>query len=634
MNKLIILIFALLFSSYSFCQNKKNILQDVLTNNETYLYSYVFFMDSTQQLQKTDSILQLYSLPEVYAQVGWFYYFQDNYVKAIEIANKGLLLKKIKKDHIQLLHVLLGESATKLGRYQRAIEYFGIAVVYKYPYHLLYLKFADLYWKLNNKEKSISYLRLAELMNASPIVYHRIGRFFEENEKNYNEALKWYKRADEEFYESVPNYKKDILRMYDKIKLSSFSSNIEEYTLEHFPYHKELLHEIIKAKLNNKNFTNFYKILYQYRMCYPHTSSEWNLIGNYYDDIGMIDSAMYFYKISIENDTNEMHAYGNLGLVATRFNFTDTALKYIHIAIQKNPNHAYNYQRLVQAYLYNGDLKNAYKYLMKYEYIFRKVNNYLTLGFVSLSCGYYEDAIGYLHKHLENNKKDDRALNNLSWAYYHLENYDSAQYYMSKVFSITQKNSYAYHNRAALNLKLGNIDKVCDDIEKAIEYEYNYLYDKDLKLWAQQNCSPNLDLNKKVYITGYKNNFKQYKDQSFLESENFMMRENALKVLANSNIFERVEKLHIDSENLVFDFPDFPYFFSRINYFKKQYTVHYTYFMDLPLQFQLVNSQGKEIFQTETKNIYYKTINLPADFYVARVKNGASIVAAYHFEMK
>lgn len=634
MHKFFAFLLSLFFLYNCFSQNKKIALQNVLNSNEAYLYSQVFFMDSMRKLQKTDSLLHALPYPEVFTQIGWFYYFQKDYLKSIEIANNGLELKKIKKDQMQALHVLLGESAVKLGWYQRAIDYFGIAVVYKYPYHLLYAKFADLYWMLDNKDKALLYLKAAELININPIVVQRIGKYVFEAEGNYNDALKCYKSTDKAFFESVADYKKDMLRMYDKIKLYSFSNSIEQIALEQFPYNKNLLNEILILKEKNKDYTNFYEILYKYRKSYPHTAAEWNLIGNYYDNIGMIDSAMYFYKISIETDTNELHAYGNLGLVCTRFNFTDIAINYINTAIRNNPSHMNNYHRLVLAYLYGGDFKNAHKYLMKYEYKFKNDNNYLTLGFVSLSCGYYEDAIDYLQHYIKSNKNDDRAYNNLSWAYYHLEKYDSAQYYMDKVFSITQNNSYAYHHRAALNLKLGKLDNICSDLAKAVEYEYNNPYDKDLKQWAEKNCPTSLDLNKKIYLTGYKNNFKQYKNQKFLASEDSSLRENALKVLSISNIYEKFEKPLIDSENTILNFPNFPNFFSRVNFFKKQYLVQFTYYIDEPLEIVINNSKGEVVFQSETKYIFYKTLNLPVDSYVVRVKQAANIVAAYQFDMK
>lgn len=112
------------------------------------------------------------------------------------------------------------------------------------------------------------------------------------------------------------------------------------------------------------------------------------------------------------------------------------------------------------------------------------------------------------------------------------------------------------------------------------------------------------------------------------------MRENALKVLSISNIYEKFEKPLIDSENTILNFPNFPNFFSRVNFFKKQYLVQFTYYIDEPLEIVINNSKGEVVFQSETKYIFYKTLNLPVDSYVVRVKQAANIVAAYQFDMK
>jgi signal transduction histidine kinase len=201
------------------------------------------------------------------------------------------------------------------------------------------------------------------------------------------------------------------------------------------------------------------------------------LIGNTFIDVPNVDSAMYYYTLTLDiaqeqNDKAKLAAvYNNLGLVYSNLGLRQESYEY--------------YIKALDYFEATNDLNNQAITL----------NN---IGIVNQNLGNDNRAINYLLKAAEINQSIGDSYNlsmnysNIGVSYKVLENFDKALEYYNKSSVIAEKYGFVY-DLARNSMNMGNVYAKTGDTLKAIAN-----YEKSLKISREQGILIGILLNNLV----------------------------------------------------------------------------------------------------------------------------------------
>ena len=246
-------------------------------------------------------------------------------------------------------------------------------------------------------------------------------------------------------------------------------------------------------------------------------------VADYYNRRGLVkfrlkdyENATKDFVKAVAHDSTMSIAYFNIAYTLSEVNQPDTALLFITKALELDPdngqfqlNHGLihfrlkNYRQALDSYLETlrleyGDLPSlqnrigvAYYNLEDYDsatMYFKwaadadpKNNQYAkNLGRSYKRTERFKDAIQVLET-LDEDQRDHDILNELAMAYYGVEDYESALFYINKCIE-AQKNNPTYHdNRAYIHTQLMKYQEAIRDFSRSIE-----LYPDDAEVYFQR----------------------------------------------------------------------------------------------------------------------------------------------------
>ncbi|MEZ5197050.1 MAG: tetratricopeptide repeat protein [Bacteroidales bacterium] len=113
--------------------------------------------------------------------------------------------------------------------------------------------------------------------------------------------------------------------------------------------------------------------------------------------------------------------------------------------------------------------------------------------YVKEKKGDYEGAILDYNKFIELNTNGDNAfaLNNRGFSKYKLGLFEEALTDVDKSIQFDPKNAFAYKNRALIFIEMDSINKVCSDLNRAIELGFTQNYGNEASDLQRQYCENN-----------------------------------------------------------------------------------------------------------------------------------------------
>lgn len=139
-------------------------------------------------------------------------------------------------------------------------------------------------------------------------------------------------------------------------------------------------------------------------------------------------------------------------------------------------------------YLNVGDMNRSISYFkesLKYEH---GEGAYINLGFLYNEKGLPDTAYSYLHKGVSLFPNNALMLNNYAQTLYLLKRYDEALHYVNRSLKLLPDNAYAWRNRAFIYEALGEQEKCCADVERALQLRYTEMWGDDLLQLQQKLC--------------------------------------------------------------------------------------------------------------------------------------------------
>jgi tetratricopeptide (TPR) repeat protein len=117
---------------------------------------------------------------------------------------------------------------------------------------------------------------------------------------------------------------------------------------------------------------------------------------------------------------------------------------------------------------------------------------YLNRGFCYIWLKEYDRAVEDFEaslKYSKSMKEQSFSLNNLAFVYYKMKKIDKAIINVNLSIDINNQNSYAYKNRALINIERGNIDSVCKDLYKSLELGFRDVYGSEVDELIENYCN-------------------------------------------------------------------------------------------------------------------------------------------------
>lgn len=621
-----LLLFFFLLSASLLAQPLKKISPDQIQQLEERLYSEAFGKTMLEKEKYIDSLLRVTgNNPAVQLCVGKFWTFVD--LKRAESVFMLLLNQKVDKSILAKTNYYLGNVSFHLEKYQSAIHYYLQAEQLKYDKEKVYLELGNTYFMLSKYETAESYFSKAFEQHSLPAILGLVGIVYEVRAK-YTQALEFYQRADKAYYGNVPAYSINLIQLFMRLGQYSAAKQVAIRSLADFPYESNVQGELLEIyrKLGQLDSLEIY--LNKARNTFPHTNENFAVLGYFYDEIGQLDSAVYFFKLCLEQGPGHVASAIRLSNILSKIGYYCEAHQVIDRAMQVDDQEYLLYINKIYAYMWEQKLDSSYWWTMKMAEKLPTANLDFVMGYSSLLYGKNEDALKYFKKELKRKPNDDRVNNNLGRAYFNLGILDSAEYFINKSLAIQSKNAFAWHNRAALNLKLGRIEVACEDLENAIKYEYTWIIDAPLKSMAKQHCA-HIETDYEPAIKEYKMNRKGLRNVDFFSDEKGMIQRVG-EILSVKQLYETKEKplervLHY---RYVFDY--FLHFVTILDLDRLTLGVDFVYTHEKDLRMKLFNANGELIWDKTVKHIVHEKIDLskyPIQKYVLTVIHEKNIVA-------
>lgn len=375
----------------------------------------------------------------------------------------------------------------QLGEYQKLhdllLDLETFSIFYEvHPYEL------GKYWRhLTVLGYSISeYLQFISSSQLTVSTYYSdLGHFTDELLSDFNQALKFHRRALEIRTRALGDVHPDIASSYNNIGCIYWQKGDYNKTFEYF----------LKAiEINDKIWSKGH----------PDTASIYNNIGGVYQIHFDYDNAMKYYLKALEirekvlgkEHPDTAHSYNNIGLVYTDLGDYDKALEYHQKALEirekalgrENLDTALSYRNIGGIYDDKGKYDKALEYyqtaLKIRELLLGKehpstADSYTTIGIIYSYLGDYDKALDYLKQSLDiiekiwgkDHAKTALSYNNIGVIYVDKGDYKKALEYYQKALEIRENVLGMEHPDTADSCtNIGIIYSYLNDYEKALEY--------------------------------------------------------------------------------------------------------------------------------------------------------------------
>ncbi|SFO88132.1 Tetratricopeptide repeat-containing protein [Chitinophaga sp. YR627] len=161
------------------------------------------------------------------------------------------------------------------------------------------------------------------------------------------------------------------------------------------------------------------------------------------------------FKSVYDEDSTNIQALSNLGMVLDDLGRINDAIMYLEKALHIDPNET--------AVLCN-------------------------LGYRYMDLGDYKMAIRQFKRMLEVAPDDPLGYNNMGYAKYKMNDLKGALKDIEHSIQLLPENSYAYRNRALVYLAMKETDKACENLHKAVDLGYTPMYGDDVQQLLEKHC--------------------------------------------------------------------------------------------------------------------------------------------------
>lgn len=446
-----------------------------------YLYNQSDLVGAEEALARltSDRSATVAQLGEAYYYRGMVAFDQRNYLRAMEHTQNAI----DNKFKLHWCYNNLGRSLEKLKRYNEALSQYDRSLEYK-PFY-------------------------AVAVNNKGVVYDRLN--------DYEAAIRYYLMADSLDKGRTALYRSNLTRAYRDARDYDSELVSAAIGLEKFPEDKRILKDYSTAIGRSGHYQEALAIGRKLLGMRPTTVDDWFDLGYIYSQTGVPDSSAAFYNIVLKKDPDHENANHNIARYYRRFGQFEKAHYHLDRVLAVNPNHEDAIS--TKGITLNWQLKfeESHKWKVMYNEKFPNGDeNHLAMGYSLMLLGRYSEAIPWLEEQLKRKPNDDRSINNMGRCYGKLGDSQRALDLFQQALAINPDNSFIFHNRASVYADLKEFDLACNDLQTAIDKQYNWVIDSSLLSMRNVHC-PQVITDRKVVIYEYAGNAKELKGRSFIE---------------------------------------------------------------------------------------------------------------------
>lgn len=218
----------------------------------------------------------------------------------------------------------------------------------------------------------------------------------------------------------------------------------------------------------------------------------YNRAGSYYQNRGIIDSAINMYDMAINlapNDSSRFSYLHNRGSAkVSERDFEGGRLDYESV-LKFDPNDIATLNNIASVY---RQLDMPYKAIECLEKVISIdslfIGPYINLGFAYSKLDSLDLAIKYFDKATEIDPDQPLIYSNRGYVYYKKGDYTKALTDINKSLEIYPTNAYAYRNLALVYLKTNNMQEACTVLDYAQYYGFTQRYGNEVEELINEHC--------------------------------------------------------------------------------------------------------------------------------------------------
>lgn len=480
---------------------------------------------------------------------GRYLFNIGEYREALELFQE-LLVSQIDKEKSSVAYYI-GKIYYQTGDYNQAINYYKISMDNENHKNDAMFQVGRCYHKLESYELSNeTYFSMIQLQPNSHASWNNIGVNFEQM-GDYTRSLQFYRIADSIVDGKEPLYQSNIIQA---LKQCNQLNNAREYANQAYNNYPDYVRITVKyASIHNKLGQNK-KAIEIVRPLLNKKPKDPDLnfqVGYSYGQLGMPDSALKYYYEDIKYGYNRYGTLQNISSIYRVLGKFDLSLKCIQRSLAIKPNHRNSLHGLINLYTWMKEPNNALAALKNYLEVlgYNEEKNANLVGYTLLEAKRYEEALPYFIASIYLKPDISKAYNNLGRCYAKLGKYKKADSLFSIAITIDSTNSYIYHNRASMHYDIGNKSFACEDLKKAIHFEYNWIIDSTLMELSKSYCD-GVNIDRKILFHGYSGDLLEYSNNySFIELMTNSKME--LSIFDTSDVFiEKKKEVSLENNSL------------------------------------------------------------------------------------
>jgi tetratricopeptide (TPR) repeat protein len=195
-----------------------------------------------------------------------------------------------------------------------------------------------------------------------------------------------------------------------------------------------------------------------------------NLAQNYLQS-GDFLQAEHIYKKILNEQTNNVDIYCNLGFIALKRGKSDEALQYYKKAVRLNPINAASHFNLGVIFQNKGNFEEAISSYQKSLELAPNILTYNNLGSAFQEKGHIEEAIICYRNAIQLDPNYANAYNNLGIALKEKGEFGEAMTCFRKVIELNPQHADAYNNLGSISVFNGNHNESLNHYRKAIQLD-------------------------------------------------------------------------------------------------------------------------------------------------------------------
>jgi len=224
----------------------------------------------------------------------------------------------------------------------------------------------------------------------------------------------------------------------------------------------------------------------------PNASEAHNRLGLFYLEVNDLNKSIFYYSKAIEfakSDSISFTYYVNRATAKGVLRQFDESIKDFEKAYAYDSSDMAVLNNLAAIYQEVGQKQKGIRMLKRLAILHPEmIGAYVNLGLIYSEIDSLKLSEFYFDKALEIDPKEPLLLNNKGYLHYKKKEYNTALRYINESIDLYPANSYAYRNRALVNLALKRKNEACKDLSIAEYLDFKMRYGNEVEALIEKNC--------------------------------------------------------------------------------------------------------------------------------------------------